>query len=240
MVGDREIPNKVVIYSSEELTDKLDIALLRHKPDYTLENVPRKEYILICYRAAIDLCYELAARSAPFSVNSIEGMTVDKTGVVSNWLQLADRYRDMYVTDLNGGLGSEGDILQGDLTRTSLTTGREVPFHRVKPFDPVFLSLVSISGKTVKISWTPLRDSDFFTYTIYRRTGVGEFTLISTVYNLLTTEFEETLAVAGSYQYRVDVSRGLNSQRTLQYPNTLLNNFQTLITPSNVITVEVV
>ncbi|MEK6862453.1 MAG: hypothetical protein AABY07_10925 [Nanoarchaeota archaeon] len=240
MIGDKGTYHNPLWYEKEELEDKLELALFRHKPNLMLDTLPKSETLVLCYRAAIDLCLELAGRNAPFAILNIEGMSVDKTGVMNNWLQLSDKYRDYYLTEINGGLGAEGNILQGDLTRTSSTTGREVPYHTIKAFDPVTVSLVSIVGLLVKIDWTPTRDTDFYAYIVYRRNSpTGIWTEVSSIYNLLNYDFEETLTAAGKYDYKVDTVRAVSVNRTIQYPfNPMIG--KNIATSSNILTVDVV
>jgi hypothetical protein len=240
MVGDKAIYHNPLWYSDEELTDKLDMALLRYKPTYTLTSLPRESMLILCYRTAMDICYELAARNAPFAIMSIEGVTVDKNGVYNNWSSLAATYRELYESEVNGGLGSKGEILIGTLTRQSLTTGREVPYQQVYPLPPVLLSVVDTTGLVVSLSWGVQRDEDFHSNILYRKSGnTGTWTEVATFYNMFETNYEDTLGVAGNFSYKIVSRRGMYINRSANYPfNPALMNY--LDTDSNVVNVTVV
>jgi hypothetical protein len=238
MIGDKYSYHNPLWYTDEELEDKLELALLRHTPSYSFSTLPRSQMMPICYRSAVDLCYELAARNAPFSVTSIEGMSVDKSGVMNNWLSLANIYKDSYLSEIRGGLGAEGNIIQGFLVRQSLTTGRQTPFFTARAFTPPQLSIVSISGRTITLSWTPIEDPDFFSFIIYRKTGTGSFEEVSNYYSPLDTTFSETLSVAGHYNYKVIARRGLTIARTVNAPFNL-SATQYLDADSNIVSIQV-
>jgi hypothetical protein len=239
MIGDKLLFHQPLWFTDEDLDDRLDLALLRHKPNLSLSTLPREETIILCYRAAIDICYELAARNAPFSIVNIEGMSVDKTGVMQNWLNLADRYEELYRVEINGGLGSEGVIFQGELVRHSLTTGRQTPGYQTRPADPPLLTLVTISGRSISFAWTPFRDQDFYSYEIYRKDGTGDFALVTTIFNVLDYTYTDTPTNAGHYEYKITVKRGLLVNRTYNYPALLPSLIMYLNTDSNTLPVDI-
>ena len=219
LIGDRQKWHNPLWYEDAELIDKLEFAVVRHDSTYSLDTLPASMTMMVCYRAAIDLCHELAAQSAPFAQFQIEQASYDKTVVMTNWLQLAERYREFYLLEIRGGLGSEGTFLVGELTRQSKTTGREVPYGQLKPFPPVVVTVKSQWALTVTLSWVPQRHYDFWGYKLLRRvSGTSDWTEIASISNQLTSQWTDTTPAPGVYDYRVDVLRGTTQEVTSTYP----------------------
>jgi hypothetical protein len=237
LIGDKTSYRSKPRYQDAELDDILKLAVLRHNSHYTLDTLPDDQLTMVCYRAAIDICYEQAARNAPFNILNIQGLQLDRSTVLNNWLQLAQKYQEMYQIEMTGGLGAQGQILYGELTRMSYTTGREVPYRQVTQFEPVVLKIFSTDDLHVELEWTVIRHQDFFAYKIMRASDGVTFSEVGVTYDPQQVRFGEDLD-AGVYDYRIDTYRSIAFSPNNNYPwSPQIGNY--LITPSNTISVEV-
>lgn len=170
-IGDTQSP---YCFSDWELIQTLKDALITHNKKLTWATLPEAEQLLVLWLAIVDICEVLATDSSKFYNLSIEGVSVNKSERVEKYRLIKEDYEKRYKEKANQwGIFKEGfgEIIVGNLTRQSLTTGQSVPHNLSMPPEAVVLHPANkVRAGSCYLSWTEVKDENFYYYAIWRAT----------------------------------------------------------------------
>lgn len=204
-IGDTATP---YAFTSEQLETLILEAMARHNPSYTLLSLPMSEDSLVLYLAWIDICVILGMDSAKEFKLTLDGMSIEKDTRVKSYMELAEFLSQKYKDELEAitPASASGDIVMGELVRTSLETDRTVPYFSDQGLQKPYLQPIILSGSDVTLMWSPIFHPSFQRYDILKKgPSDTEFAKVGTKFDSHFVTFQETGLDTGVNQYKIVV-----------------------------------
>ena len=204
-IGDTGTPP---VFSDDRLKQEINAAILDHNDTYTIETLPESEDRLIVLLVWIQICYVLAGDSAKEISLTLDGMSIDKSKRVSSYLalvkQLKAEYAEAVTTD--APVTGSGDIVMGELYRTSIDTGRKVPYSVDPGLAPTHLNAPILNVNSVNLSWVKVLFDDFFRYELYRKSlSETDYTLVAMFYDAHSAAYTDSNLATGKHTYKLRI-----------------------------------
>lgn len=203
-IGDTGTPP---VFADPTLTREITQAMNLYDSSYTISSIQLNEEFLVILLAWSQVCTILACDNAKEYELSLDGMSIDKTVRVKNYLELAEflmtQYKAKYAEFQSSANGSGGDIVEGELVREDVATGHTMPYQADSGLAAPKLDTPAIAGNKVSLSWSKVLSSDFAYYELCRSAG-GVKTVVAALYDSHESTYEDEVP-AGTYLYTVKV-----------------------------------
>jgi hypothetical protein len=212
ILGTRYILKTQHWFSDYQIYQWIYDCCLRILQDYVPETLRQDDEEFVSIHAALHGSTLLLAGAAKYFGASFEGFTADRSALVRNYVELSRSLRER-LQDIGH------TITQGRIVHESNVTGRLSPSADVYIVLPVIVSLDTSTVTTATIKWTQTLEHDLYGYEVYRKTGSGAYTLVTTIYDRHTLDYEDTGLVSGTtYTYKVRLKTSLLVSRQNAYP----------------------
>jgi len=199
-------------FSDAQIYRWLVDSMLRHAPDYDIENIREDDEIYIALQASLHGATLLMANGAKYYGINVDGVTANK-GV------LVDQYRTLYNT-LRERLGDvRHNIIEGRLVKPSHGTGHFSPASQVKDAIPVRLLSGDVLADDATLTWTQSTARDFYCYEIWRD---DEF--VAEEQNRFTCDYIDEDLDDGTYVYKIRTVISMSVNRHDTYPTEVPSN----------------